>query len=133
MSKIIELFKYGFWGGVSTLFNLALFYFMARCGINYILANILSYFLAVIVSYFLNDKLVFKAQRDGSPRKKLIIFVLIRMISVCADSALLYLCVTVLMQDMLISKLCISGSMILGTYVFNKLFVFTSQGEREKK
>lgn len=131
MNRIIELIKYGFWGVLTTLFNLAVFYIMVRNGLNYLFSNIFSYFLAVILSYFVNAKFVF--QENSKQKTKFLKFVLIRIASVMVDSGLLYLSVSVWKHDVLMSKICISAIVILGTYIFNKLFVFKSSNESEIK
>ena len=132
LSRLLELAKYGFYGGITTIFNLAVFYWMTGCGLNYILSNVLSYALAVILSYFLNERFVFQHQSGGGRAGKLFKFILIRIVSIGVDSGLLYLCVTVLEGNVMISKLIISACIILATYVFNRRFVFKSHKEREE-
>ena len=53
--KLIELIKYGFWGGISTAINLALFYMFIFFKMQYVCSNIVSYIIAVIFSYIFND------------------------------------------------------------------------------
>ena len=123
--QFAELIKYGFWGVVTTAFNLAVFYMLVAAGVNYIFANVLSYFLAVILSYFLNKIFVFKIPSEGrrSAAIRATKFTLIRLASIAADSGLLYLCVSIIKADVMFSKILVSAVIILATYILNKLFV----------
>lgn len=58
--KIVELFKYGIYGVITTIINLALFFGLEKIGVYYLAANTLSYIIAVVINYFLNKKYVFK-------------------------------------------------------------------------
>lgn len=132
MQPIIELVKYGFCGVVTTAFNLVAFYLMTRFGVVYVVANIASYVLAVLLSYIFNDKYVFRHQTNSTPIPKLIKFIMIRVASIAIDSSLLYIFVTILHKNMMLSKLVISAGIIIATYIFNKFFVFKEPEERDK-
>ena len=51
LSKIrqyFELIKYCFFGGITTLLNLALLYVFVEMGMNYIVANTIAYIITVV-------------------------------------------------------------------------------------
>lgn len=127
MHRLSELIRYGLWGMITICLNLAVFYLMLHVGIDYLIANVLSYCLAVFFSYFFNQKYVFNGQATKCHSWKLIKFVFVRIVSICIDSGLLYLFVTTLKKDAIISKLIISSFIIIATYIFNKLFVFQEE------
>lgn len=122
--NVLELIRYGFWGGVTSLLNLVLFFLFVHMGIPYLISNISTYWIAVIVSYFFNKKFVFKRDEEKKNCKELIKYFLVRILSVLADSSLLWISVDIFMFNIMISKSAISIFIIMLTYFLNKLFVF---------
>lgn len=118
----LELIRYSFWGGITTVFNLLMFYLLIILGVNYLVSNIVSYFIAVFVSYFFNKFFVFnKSENTVTNFMK---YILVRCISVCVDTFLLYCAVDVCLLNVYFSKIVVSIAVILGTYIANKIFVF---------
>lgn len=126
-NRAFELIKYGFWGVVTTLLNLALYFVLIRFGIYYLISNVLSYIIAVIVSYFFNNFFVFnQVEKEKISIKKIFKYFLIRILSLGLDSALLYGCVSIFHLNQIWSKLFVSFLVIMLTYLLNKKFVFTN-------
>ena len=68
LSKIrqyFELIKYCFFGGITTLLNLALLYVFVEMGMNYIVANTIAYIIAVVVNYVFSVFFVFEEKAEG--------------------------------------------------------------------
>lgn len=129
--ELFQLIKYGFFGVITTIINLLLFYIFNLLGIHYLVSNVISYFLAVVLSYYLNNTYVFSHKENQDEIKKIIKFVLVRLLSLGLDSICLWLCVTLLNYDVLISKIIISIVIILITFVVNKTIVFNEK-KRER-
>ncbi|MBR2473501.1 MAG: GtrA family protein [Clostridia bacterium] len=145
--RIIELIKYGFWGGITTLINLALFALLDSFNVmHYIIANGIAYAIAVVINYVCNKLFVFKSN-DGIPLSKrestveFIKFVILRIISLAVDSALFFVLVE-LLEDIiiinigfittrLIIRFILSTVIILATYIINKLFIFKSTNKKK--
>lgn len=127
---LYQLIKYGFFGIVSTAFNLVLFYVMIKIGIHYIVTNIVSYSLAVILSYFLNDRYVFSNQNAieniNAKTKKLMKFSFIRVGVLAVDTTALAFFVDFIGIDIIFSRVILSFVLIMATYILNKAFVFTN-------
>lgn len=122
-----ELIKYGFWGVVTTLLNLALYYILVRFGLYYLISNVVSYIIAVILSYFFNNWFVFnQVEKEKISIKKMSKYFLIRVLSIGLDSGLLYGCVSIFHFNQMLSKLFVSFLIIMLTYLLNKKFVFTN-------
>ena len=138
--KLIELIKYGFWGGITTLINLALFALLDSFGImHYVVANGIAYVIAVVINYFCNKYFVFTAPEQTAVGKKetaaqFIKFVILRAISLLVDSVLFFIFVEWL-EDLIVIKIgfittrliirvILSGVIIMSTFVFSKLFIF---------
>ena len=138
--RIIELIKYGFWGGITTLINLILFAFLDSLSVmHYVVANGIAYTVAVVINYVCNKLFVFTdvdAKRTDKRENavQFVKFVLLRAVSLLVDSALFYLFVE-LLEDVivinigfittrLIIRVLLSAVIIMATYVINKMFIF---------
>jgi putative flippase GtrA len=128
LTQLIELGKYGFWGGVSTLINLLLFYIFITFGFQYIAANVISFGIAVVFSYIFNDRFVFKNENTQSLPKQ-IKFYITRLISIFVDSLLLIFLYENLGLSLLISKIVDSIIVIGSTFIINKMWIFKVQSK----
>ena len=127
-----EMLRYAFFGGVTTILNLLMYYFMVELDMNYLIANVLSFVIAVVISYYFNKKWVFIEKRSRDRKNEFIRYVLVRFFSIVLDSLLLYIAVSCLRQDKMLSKVFISGGIILATYLLNKIYVF-EKGKRNEE
>lgn len=126
--NIIEFFKYGFWGAVTTGINLLAFFWLESLGMYYIVANIVSYIFAVFVNYILNKKFVFKSDPSvDKASKQLIKFFTVRLGSLLIDNMLFYLLVSILHYNVNISRVFLSLVIIIATFGVNKFFVFNTK------
>ena len=125
ISRFPEIIRYAIVGGITTFFNLMLFYLFTYTSMNYIVSNVVSYWCAVLVSYYLNEKYVFQNQKQHkSSFIKVVKYFLVRVGSIALDSGLLYVCVSILNYNMMVSKVIVSIIVIILIYVFNRNFVF---------
>ncbi len=122
--NLLELIRYSFWGGMTTVFNLLLFYIMVKLGINYVVSNVFSYCIAVVVSYFLNKFFVFEQSNNSNETIKFIKYIFIRVLAISIDTGLLYLLVTGLGLNVYFMKIVVSVLVIILTYIGNKIMVF---------
>lgn len=126
VKKYFELIKYCFFGGVTTLINLALLYVLVELGMNYIVANTIAYIIAVIVNYLFSVMFVFKEKAEGV--KENIVqfgkFCSVRVGSLVIDNIMFYICVSILGAPLWPSRIILSVAIIVGTYLLNKIFVF---------
>lgn len=123
----MELIKYGFAGGISTIVNLFLFFLMEKAGLYYIFANIISYFIAVILNFFLNERFVFKKKNmiEGMEEgKRFAKFMMLRVANLLADNGLFYLCVSILNMPLYFSRIGLTFIEIVIMYGLMKIVVF---------
>ena len=128
--KIVELIKYGFWGGITTCLNLVLFFLLDKLNImHYLLANGIAYVIAVIVNYICNRLFVFNAPNQIAKGRREVTaqflkFFIMRIISLLIDTALFFVVVDLLGIPKLPGRIALSAVIIILTFVFSKLFVF---------
>lgn len=124
--KIIEIFKYGIYGILTTFINLLLFFVLENIGVHYLSANTFSYVIAVAINYVLNKKYVFKTENYSKTEGwvEFFKFLAVRMISLLIDNGLFYFVVDVLNVNVYVGRIVLSIAIIMLTFVVNKVFVF---------
>ncbi len=142
MDKLKSLFKkhrevvaYLFFGGVTTLVNIAAYALLKRTGLSTGVANALAWVIAVLVAYVTNRRWVFESHTRGAAAvKELTAFVAARAGTGLLDEAVMVLGVDRL-GPMLVSperlglwglgvKVFSNLLVIILNYVFSKLFIF---------
>lgn len=133
--KYKEAVAYLFFGGVTTLVNIAAFALLSRAGLATGVANAIAWVLSVLTAYFTNRRWVFESRARGlSALREFITFVACRVGTGLLDEAIVVLGVDRL-GPMLVSpdrqglwalgvKVFSNLLVILLNYVFSKLFIF---------
>lgn len=123
---LLQIFRYGFWGGIVTLVNLALFYIFSERGMHYLLANIVSYYIAVVINFFINFYLVFEKKQKSifGVLKKLWNFLELRTVSLLADTLIFFVLITGLGFHKYISRVCLSCVIILINFFWSRRKIF---------
>ena len=65
INKHKEFISYGFWGGVTTLLHILLFWLLTKIGIKYYIANIITLITIKALAYIVNKIFVFKTKRKN--------------------------------------------------------------------
>lgn len=124
-----EIINYLIVGVLTTLVSLAVYYGSVFTFLNpdnafqLQLANIISWITGVIFAYFTNRKYVFES-KDPNKIKEAVKFTSSRIITLLLDMLIMFLGVTVLCFNDKIIKLISQILVVIGNYVFSKLFVF---------
>lgn len=134
MLKIISLYKtyreqllYLFFGGLTTLVNIVIFAINRYLfHLALLLANVIAWFCAIMVAYLCNKNVVFQVKCASLTAlvKEFLTFLLSRLLTLGADSLLLYLGVEVLkIMDMPV-KIFANVVVIILNYILAKCFIF---------
>lgn len=127
--KYKEIVNYLIIGGLTTFVALGVYYVSVLTflnpnnGIELQLANILSWIAGVIFAYFTNRKYVFES-KNPNKLKEATKFTISRLITLFLDMATMFIGVTLLKFNDKIIKLLAQVLVIVGNYIFSKLFVF---------
>ena len=136
MDKIKELYKkykeiinYLIFGVLTTLVSLVVYYASVLTFLNpensiqLQIANVLSWIAGVTFAYFTNRKYVFES-KEKNKLKEASKFFLSRVTTLLMDMLIMWLGVTILHGNDKIIKLISQVVVIVGNYIFSKLFVF---------
>ncbi len=131
--KYREPILYVWFGGWTTVVNYVSYLALEHLlSVHYLAATVIAWFLSVLFAYLTNRKWVF-ASTASTPKqiaKEAASFFASRIFSGLMDTALMYLCVTVLSFNGDISKLLINVLVIILNYLLSKLLVFRKKSDQ---
>lgn len=127
--KYKEIINYLIVGGLTTFVALGVYYgsvltfLNPNNGIELQIANILSWIAGLIFAYFTNRKYVFES-KNPNKLQEAAKFTASRLVTLFLDMATMFIGVTLLKFNDKIIKLVAQVLVIIGNYIFSKLFVF---------
>ena len=132
--KYREQIAYLFFGGVTTLVNIAVYALLSRAGLSTGVANAIAWVLSVLVAYVTNRLWVFESKsRGAAAAKEFLSFVACRLGTGLMDEAIMVLGVDRLGPLVAPNHMALWGLgvkvfsnilVIVLNYVFSKLFIF---------
>ena len=126
INKHNEFISYGFWGGVTTLLNLLLYWGLIKLGLDYTISNIITLIAIKTLCYFVNKIFVFKTKCKNKKElsKEVIKYILSRIFTMALDYFGVVLLVEVFKADKIISKAVILVVVVLVNYFLCKKYVY---------
>lgn len=123
-----DVVRYVFFGGCTTLVNLACFYVLRKCGIELNAANLISIITAIIFAYIVNSKYVFqdKCETFKEHIRPFCKFISARLLTMVIEIGGVWLLVEIMMLNDMAGKFCTQFIVLILNYIFSKFFVFTS-------
>lgn len=127
--KYEEIINYLIVGALTTVVSLVIYYGSVLTfldpdnGLQLQIANVLSWIGAVAFAYVTNRKFVFKSENKNKLLEAAR-FVASRITTLLMDMAVMYVLVTLFHGNDKIAKLISQVAVMVGNYVFSKLFVF---------
>lgn len=124
-----EIINYIIVGGFTTFISILLFFgsvwtFLdGNNALQLQLANVISWAGAVLFAYSANRKYVFKSTSENII-EEMFTFILLRVVMLLLDMGIMYFFTSVLSVDYNIAKLISVVGVMVGNYVFSKMFVF---------
>lgn len=129
-----DVLRYIFFGGCTTLVNLACFYILRRATpIPRDIANTISVITAILFAYFVNSRFVFESIADNFKDrfKEFVKFISARLSTLIIEVGGVWLLVGVLkLNEFLVKTIIIQIIVLVLNYIFSKFLVFT---KKEKK
>ncbi|HIW72511.1 MAG TPA: GtrA family protein [Candidatus Levilactobacillus faecigallinarum] len=122
-----DVLAYLIFGGLTTLVNLVVFYLTATLGgWNYQVANVLAWFLSVLFAYLTNRVWVFHSHFTTfrALTHEAVNFFTVRAATLVMDMAIMWIGVSLLQQNEMLTKLVDQVVVVLANYFFSKWFVF---------
>lgn len=125
--KHSHIICYGFFGVLTTLANIAVYWLMAHVlKLEILPSTIIAWIVAVLFAYLTNRTWVFHsgAQNGQAIIREAASFFLCRLSTGVVDWGLMLVCIEILNWNDLITKLIANVIVIILNYVFSKVIVF---------
>lgn len=123
-----SIFRYIFFGGLTTLVNLISYSFLRNI-INFNTANIISIIIAILFAYFVNSRYVFQSVASNYKEKteEFMKFIGARISTMVIEVVGVYLLVNLLKINDMYGKIIIQFVVLVLNYIFSKLMVFKNK------
>lgn len=121
-----SIIRYLFFGGCTTLVNMASFYGLRKMQVGLNLANFSSIVLAILFAYVVNAKFVFQSAYHNTKEivQSFLKFVSARAVTMILEIGGLWFFVEAIKVQEMIGKFIIQILIVILNYVFSKIFVF---------
>lgn len=127
-NKYREGILYLFFGGLTTLINIAAFYLFRQLSIEVYISNLLAWVLSVLSAFIFNKLFVFDSNSTNISLivKEGISFFGFRILSLGIDMIMMFVMIQLLSINEMISKVFANIVVIILNYLFSKFFIFKS-------
>ena len=131
INKHKEFISYGFWGVITTLLHIVLFYILTKVGIKYYIANIITLITIKTIAYIVNKIFVFKTKCKNKKElfKEIIKYIFSRLFTMLLDYFGLILLVEVFNINELVGKIIVLIVVIIVNYLLCKKYVYKKEVE----
>lgn len=125
--KYQDVLAYLVFGGLTTVINIVVFYLTATLwGWNYQVGNAMAWFVSVLFAYLTNRVWVFHSHFTtmSALTKEVVSFFSVRAATLVMDAGIMWIGVSLLQQNEILTKLVDQVVVVLANYFFSKWFVF---------
>ncbi|NMA51088.1 MAG: GtrA family protein [Mollicutes bacterium] len=122
MNKLVnQILKFGLVGGIAFLIDFCIFAILVKIGIHYLIAQIISFFISLIFNYIASIKWVFNAKKQT--KKEALLFLFLAIIGLGINELLLYIGISILNIDTLLTKLISTMLVMIYNFITRKLII----------
>lgn len=119
------LILYLIFGVLTTIINLATFYFCIKLfNINELISNVIAWIIGVVFAFITNKYIVFESKEKKLFIKELFTFTSSRLITLLMEELILLIFITLLNFNAFIIKSIAQILVIVFNYILSKFFVF---------
>lgn len=125
IKKYRSVISYLVFGGLTTLINIVTFALLNPI-MNYQVANIIAWFLSVLFAYVTNKIWVFSSKTQGFMAliKEMGSFFIFRGLSLVMDIFMMWLGISVLHANPVLTKIVDNVVVVIANYFFSKWYIF---------
>ena len=121
---LVQIFKFGIVGVVSTLIDFIFLYiFRDLCKLSLIFANTLSFCISVIYNYIASKTFVFKVDKSKDSRQVFIKFIIFSVIGLGINNVLMELFTNIIKMYYLLAKVVATVFVMIFNFITRKKFL----------
>ena len=124
----MKIIRYGTVGAIAAAFDFLFFALLAKVlGFNYFVVGAIGFVIATTINYFLSIRFVFESGVRFSSHAEITLVFLISSVGLVLNQAVLFLGISWLGWEMLLVKVCATGSVFFWNFGARSQFVFKPQ------
>ena len=121
----MKVIKYFFVGGIAASVDIGIFFIFAKLlGFHYMPVGISSFTLATLVNYLFSTRYVFVSEIRFSKKAEVLLVYVFSSLALLINQFVLYLCIDVIMLEIMLSKLIATGSVFFFNFFARNNFIF---------
>jgi putative flippase GtrA len=125
----MKIVRYALVGGTAAVIDFLIFAIFAKWwGYNYLLVGAIGFIIATAVNYFLSIRYVFESGVRFRFEHEISLVFLISLVALGINQLVLYMGIGLLGWEMLLTKICATGSTFLWNFGLRSRFVFRKAG-----
>jgi putative flippase GtrA len=118
---------YFFVGGISAVFDIALFsIFAGYFKFPWVIVSVITFIIATLVNYFLSIRFVFKSGMRYKKNQEILAVFIVSSLALLINQMFLYLFIEKMNLHLIISKCLTTSMLFLWNYYGRKRFIFSS-------
>lgn len=122
---MIQFFRYAFVGGIATIADWSVQYFVTIAGIYYLLSAVLAFLVGLICNFLLSKLFVFQAEKtDMNPYAEFISYGVIGVIGLGLTMVIMYLVTEKLGVNFMLSKMVATAIVLIWNFLARKIFIY---------
>lgn len=121
----MKIVKYFFVGGAAAIVDVGLFFIFAKfLAYNYLIVGFFTFIIATFVNYSLSIKYVFRSGKKYKKNYEVFLVYIVSATSLAINLFLLYVFHELLVVDVGLSKIIVTGLLFFYNYSVRKYFIF---------
>ena len=120
----IQLFRYGFVGGIAFVVDFSMYCFLEWVGLHYLVSGVVAFLVAFAVNFYISRTLIFQAGSKDNIKKEIIQVLIISGIGLALTELLLLVGVQGIRLDFRVAKIVATIIVLFWNYLARKIFVY---------
>lgn len=122
----IQLFRYGFVGGIAFVADAGVLWLLERIGLSYLTAAGFGFTVGLVVNFALSKCLVFRGnQQTHKEGTEFLVFFITGVIGLALTEGLMYVFTELLLLYFMISKVLAAGIVLIWNFLARKIILYS--------
>lgn len=124
-NAFLQFFRYGFVGGIATVFDWVVFYVATKLGLFYMISGVLAFVTGLSVNFLLSKKFVFSGEKTYfKSSSEFAVYAVIGIIGLFMTEAIMYTLTEKLNLYFMIPKIIATGVVFVWNFVARKIVLY---------